>query len=150
MAQARGGLISPAGAISWQCASHVASAGTLLKMTTTAATKGVHGVKVDLCGAGEEPAGFAFTNTVNPADNTTTRTDEMVAMMSLEEGMIIDVPVPATHAAITLGARVETAADGKVTVESGAGWIVGTALEALAENTGTYVKIRVCKWYEAS
>jgi len=143
-----GGVVSPSGTHPWQVASAVPSGGYLLKDTTTAATRGVHGFKKDLCGAGEEPCGFSFTGNNHPVSGAA-RTNEMVGVCPLEDGMIVDFPISDTNEEITLGAELETAAGGLVKIKDGAGWIVGKAIEAVDINTGGYVRAVVEKVYRA-
>lgn len=128
------GIENPGKAFS--VATGVKYSGTLLKITATANT-------VDLNGAGERPDGYASMPTRTYYPTTTLVTTKKVAMLPLINGQIVDIPVPATHAAIGIGDEVETAASGCVVVKSGAGEIVGKALVALGENVAGYVRVYV-------
>jgi len=119
----------------------ISYSGLLLKVDTTAD-------QCALCGAGEYPDGFAYTDTVDP--QTGTAAAGLVTMAPLQAGDIVDMRLPDTHSAITVGAAMETAASGCVIIKSGAGQIVGKALEAIDANTGGYVRVYVIPTYYAS
>lgn len=111
--------------------------GTLVKLTTTEG-------EVDLCGAGEYPDGYVHMGSISMATGSPVATaDASVAVKGLVPGTVIEVPLPATHSAITVGAEMETAASGCAVIKSGAGEIIGKAMVAVAENAGGYVKIWV-------
>lgn len=142
-----GGLVNNAEVIAFTTATAISYPGTLIASTATANT-------VDVCGAGTEPIGYAFTTTKNPVTGTATA-DVKVGVGALIPGQIIEVPLLATNAAIAIGDEVETTAAGTVDLKSGAGWIVGQALAAAATNAGAtattmYLKIRVNKRYASS
>ena len=109
--------------------------GTLVKLTTTAG-------EVDLNGAGERPDGYVHMGSVSYSTGVYTyAANYPVAVKGLIPGTVVEIPVPATHAAITVGAEVETAAAGCVIIKDGAGEIVGKAMEALGENVAGFVTV---------
>jgi len=130
------------GGIVMTTATAISNAGTLLKITTTTDT-------CDVVGAGEYPDGYAFTDTKDPQTGIATA-NVPVTIMPLSAGEVVDMVLPATHSAVTVGALMETAAAGTVVVKSGAGQIVGKALEAIPENTGGLVRVYVIPTYYAS
>lgn len=111
--------------------------GTLVKLTTTEG-------EVDLCGAGDRPDGYVHMGSISMATGSPVATaDSRVTVKGLVPGTVIEVPLPATHAAITVGAELETAASGCAIIKDGAGEIIGKAMVAVAENAGGYVKVFV-------
>jgi hypothetical protein len=139
-----GGLVNDAEVIAYTATTAISYAGTLVKGTTTANT-------VDTCGAGEEPVGYAFTDTKHPVTAVATA-GVKVGVGALIPGRIIEVPVLATNAAISIGDSLETTAGGTVDKKSGAGWLVGEAMSAVGATAGAgvFVKIRVNKSYAAA
>ena len=129
------------GGIVMTTATAVSYSGTLLKITSTADT-------CDVVGAGEYPDGYAFTDNKDP--QTGTAAVGPITIMPLIPGEVVDMRLPSTHSAVTVGALMETAAAGTVVIKSGAGQIVGKALEAIDENTGGYVRVYVIPTYYAT
>lgn len=112
--------------------------GTFVKKTTT---KGVWTV----AGAGERAQGYCYITSINPKTGVA-GANEKVAIYPLIEGTIIKVPVLATNTAIAYGDPLEVAAGGTVDKLDGAGWVVGTAEEAVDAETGGFIKLRVEKY----
>lgn len=111
--------------------------GTLVRINTTEG-------EIVLCGAGERPDGYVHMGSISMATGSPVATaGSKVAVKGLVNGTIVEIPLPATHAALTVGAEVETAADGCVIIKAGAGEIVGKVLVAVGENVGGYAKIWV-------
>lgn len=142
-----GGMVNDGQVIAYTTATAITYPGTLMKITSTAGT-------MDVCGAGEEPVGYAFTSTKHPVTGVATA-DVKVGVHALIPGQIVEIPLLATNAAIAIGDKVETVAAGEVDLKSGAGWIVGYALIAAATNAGgtaatKYIKVLVDKRYEAA
>lgn len=135
-----GGLISPGCTNpvgkSWTTSSAISYPGTLMKITTTADT-------VDVCGAGEEPFGFTYTDTKD-AQTGVAASDVPVSVVPLVNGQVVEIPLLAANAAISIGDRLETTAGGTVDKKSGAGYLVGWALEAKDDTSSdTYIKVLV-------
>ena len=139
-----GGLVNDAEVQAFTTEDAIDYAGSLVMFATSGATG-----SVELCAAGSEPIGYAFASTKHPI-TAVAQADVKVGIGSLINGRIIEVPLPDTHDAITYGAALETAASGCVVIKSGAGEIVGNAMEAVAQNTGGFVKVRVNKYTAAS
>ena len=137
-----GGLVNDAEKIAYTCTTAVSYAGLLVKGSTSAST-------VDLCGAGEEPVGYTFTNTKDPITGVAAAATK-VGIVALIPGQIAEFKLVATNATIAIGDKLETTAAGTVDKKSDAGWIVGDALAAAASNDGTYIKARVYKYYASS
>jgi len=128
------GIESPGRA--FDVATGVTYSGSLIKLTT------VEG-QVDLNGAGERPDGYAMMPTRSRYPTVAVITTKKVTVLPLIPGTVVEIPVPATHAAITVGAEVETAASGCVILKDGAGEIVGKAMTALGQNVAGYIKVWV-------
>lgn len=139
-----GGLVNDAYVQPIYVVSAVSYAGTLLKRTTTAG-------RGDLCGAGEEPNGYAFTSSKDPVTKVATA-NVTIGIAKLVDGDLIEVPLLSTNAEIAVGDALETTASGTVDKLAGAGWQVGTAAEAKAATAGTgaFIKVYVNKKYVAS
>jgi len=134
-----GGLINDSQNIAYQMTEAVTYSGLLL-------TYGTSG-NWTLCDAGEEPLGFAL---MSNRDIRYIESDVILSSGSLDVHALIEgqeIEVRYTGTAPTVGQLVETDANGVVSVNSGAGWIVGMAIATGASN---YVKIRVSKRYKAS
>ncbi|MDD2255198.1 MAG: hypothetical protein PHT97_10855 [Methanoculleus sp.] len=136
-----GGLTNPADAQSFVIGEAISQAGTLVKLADTG--------KMMICGAGEEPDGYMMTDT---KDHVTE-----VAMANVYRGVgsfipgrKIRVPVLATNDDIAIGDKLETTAGGTVDKKSGAGYLIGKALEAVASNAGGFVTVRVYKEYASA
>lgn len=136
-----GGIVNPAMGQSFVIGEAISVAGTLVKLANTG--------KMMKCGAGEEPDGYMLTDT---KDRVTEVAQANVhrGVGALVEGHKIVVPLSATNAEIAIGDALETADDGTVDKKSGAGWIVGKALEAVPAETGGFIAIRVSKYYASS
>lgn len=117
--------------------------GTLLKKTTTAG-------EVDLCGAGEHPIGYAGTSTENVFGTVVTAGN--ISVMPMISGNVVEILLLATNVAITTGDALETTAGGTVDKKSGAGEIVGFALEDKAMNAGAgaFIKVLIDQYAAAS
>jgi hypothetical protein len=112
-------------------------AGTLVKLTTTEG-------EVDLNGAGERPDGYVHMGSMSLSTVVVAyAADAYVAVKGLVPGTVVEIPLPAVHSAITVGAEVETAASGCVIIKDGAGEIVGKAMKAVLENAGGFVTVWV-------
>jgi hypothetical protein len=113
--------------------------GTLIK-------KGSAAGKVDVCGAGEVPIGFAFGSSKN-AITKVAEANVDLSVTALIDGWAVEIPLLATNAEIHAWDEVETAAGGTVDLKSGAGEIVGYALEAKAALAGAtasrFVLVRI-------
>lgn len=115
--------------------------GTLVKIYTTEG-------EVELCGAGEFPDGYAHMSSNSMATGSPVATaGAYVAVKGLVQGTVIEVPLLATNAAISVGDELETVASGLVDKKSGAGEIIGKALVAVGASAGagTYVKVYVAQ-----
>lgn len=88
-----------------------------------------------LCGAGEQPMGISFKSTYNEASGSA-EANVKVGVIMMRPGTIVNVRLLATNAAIDEGNLLETTAGGTVDLKSGAGFVVGVALEARAQNAG--------------
>lgn len=121
----------------------VSYGGTLLKKNTTAG-------EVDLCGAGEHPIGYAERSTVDVFG--TTQTACKISVMPLLKGNVAYLVVSPTNSAIAVGDSLETAASGTVDKKSGAGEVVGIALEAVdaTAGAGAYVLVLIDPYYASS
>lgn len=139
-----GGLVNDAEIQPFTTEDAITYAGTLVMFATSGATG-----NVELCAAGSRAIGYAFTSTKHPITEVA-QANVKVGIGSLINGRAIEVPLPATHDAIAYGDALETAANGCVVPKSGAGEIVGNALEAKAQNAGGFVKLRVDKYTAGS
>lgn len=119
------GVQSPG--VSYNMNTAVQYAGILLKKNTVAN-------EMELCGAGERPDGYAMKSSENLAG--TAVADVQVAVLPLINGNVVEMCLIATNVAIAIGDALETVAIGEVDKKSGAGEIVGIALEAAAQNDG--------------
>lgn len=142
-----GGLVNDAGVIAYTASEAITYPGTLVKATSTAHT-------VALCDNAEEPIGYAFTSTKDPITGVAAA-NVKVGIGALVPGIIIEVPLLATNAAIAIGDLVETATDGTVDLKSGSGWVVGYSETAAATNAGgtaatRYIRVRVEKRYASA
>jgi hypothetical protein len=118
----------------------ISYAGTLLK-------KGSAVGKVDICGAGEVPLGFAFGTTKNPITKIA-EANVLVSVQALIEGQTVGIPLATGNAEIAAWDEVETAASGGVDRKSGPGEIVGYALEAATAATGAagvFLLVRIAR-----
>jgi hypothetical protein len=117
--------------------------GTLLKVHTVAG-------EMEICGAGDEPAGYSFSTTKNPitgvAEAAVTR--GVVALINGQEAEILVLPA---NVEINVGDDVETTAGGTVDKLAAGGWVVGKALEKILINAGVgkHIRIRVDKHWVA-
>lgn len=139
-----GGLVNDAEVQAFTTEDAISYAGSLVMFATSGATG-----SVELCAAGSAPIGYAFTSTKHPITEVA-QADVKVGIGSFIGGRVIEVPLPATHSAIAYGEALETAASGCVVPKSGAGEIVGNAMEAKVENAGGFIKLRVNKYTAAS
>lgn len=123
-----GGRINELQVQSFTAETAVEYAGTLIK-------KGSAAGKVDICGAGETPIGFAFGTTKNPITHIA-EANVLVSVQALIEGQAVGIPLVSGNAEIAAWEEVETVAGGCVDKKDGAGEVVGVALEAAAATTG--------------
>lgn len=136
-----GGIVNPAMGQSFVIGEAISAAGTLVKLANTG--------KMMKCGAGEEPDGYMLTDTKDRVTEVALA-NVTRGVGALVEGHKIVVPLSATNAEIAIGDALETANGGTVDKKSGAGWIVGKALEAVPAEAGGFIAIRVSKYYASS
>ncbi len=136
-----GGVVNTAIGQSYLIGEAVSKAGSLMKLANTG--------KMMLCGAGEEPDGYLMTDTKNRVTEVA-EANVYRGVGGLVNGHKISVPVLATNAKIAIGDALETTAGGTVDKKSGAGWVVGKALEPVEATTGGFVTILVYKYQAAS
>lgn len=136
-----GGIVNPAMGQSFVIGEAISVAGTLVKLANTG--------KMMKCGAGEEPDGYMLTDTKDRVTEVALANVHR-GVGALVEGHKIVVPLSATNAEIAIGDALETANGGTVDKKSGAGWIVGKALEAVPAKTGGFITIRVSKYHASS
>jgi len=137
-----GGLVNESDIQSYTTDDAITYAGSIIAFATTAN-------HVMLCGTSDKPIGYAFVSTKHPITEVA-QADVKVSIGAFKPGIIIEVPLPASHATIAWGDELETAESGCVIKKSGAGEIIGTALAAVAGNTGGFIKLRVNKYTAAS
>lgn len=123
-------------------------------LTLVAASTITTAPEYDLTDAGDEPHGYAFNTTKDPV-TLIAGAAVIRGVVALIEGQEAEFVLLATNAAIAIGDELETAAQGTVDLKSGAGWCVGTALQAAAQNAGAtaatrYIRVRVSKRYAAA
>lgn len=136
-----GGIVNPAMGQSFVIGEAISVAGTLVKLANTG--------KMMKCGAGEEPDGYMLTDTKDRITEVALANVHR-GVGALVEGHKIVVPLSATNAEIAIGDALETTDGGTVDKKSGAGWIVGKALEAVPAQTGGFITIRVSKRHASS
>ena len=123
----------------------VAKIGTLLKQSTTAGT-------VDICDS-TRPIGYAYETTSGTVFGTTDLTKKY-GVMPLIQGDKVAFPLLATNAAIAVGEEVELTTGGTIDKKSGAGFVIGVAQDAAAQNDGAttscYLAVRVDFRYEGA
>jgi len=136
-----GGVVNAAVGQSYLIGEAVSKAGSLMKLADTG--------KMMLCGAGEEPDGYLMTDTKNKVTEVA-EANVYRGVGGLVNGHKISVPVLATNAEIAIGDALETTAGGTVDKKSGAGWVVGKALEPVEATAGGFVTILVYKYQAAS
>ena len=136
-----GGIVNPAMGQSFVIGEAISVAGALVKLTNTG--------KMMMCDAGDEPDGYMLTDTKDRITEVALANVPR-GVGALVEGHKIVVPLSATNAEIAIGDALETANDGTVDKKSGAGWIVGKALEAVPAGTGGFITIRVSKYCASS
>lgn len=122
-----GGLVNDALVVPFTAHDAITDAGYVLKLNTDG--------EVALCGAGERPIGISFKSTYNETSGVA-EDHVKVGVITLRPGTIVNVKLLATNAAIDEGDLLETAAGGTVDLKSGAGYVVGVALEARGLNAG--------------
>lgn len=134
-----GGVLNDSQDIAYLIPDEIAYAGLLVTYGTDGAW--------DLCGAGEEPLGFTLKTSRDPRYIETTTLTSSISMdiHALIEGQ--EVELRYTSTAPAAGELVETDANGVVSVNSGAGWIVGMCLGQAADS---WVRVRVSKRYKSS
>jgi hypothetical protein len=112
--------------------------GTLMK-------KGSAAGKVAICGAGETPIGFAFGSSKNPITKIAEANVDL-SVSALVDGWAVEFPLASGNAEIAAWEEVETVANGAVDKLSGAGEIIGYAMEAKTAATGgagKFILVRV-------
>lgn len=141
MSNNNGGRINELQVQSFTAESAISYAGTLLK-------KGSAAGKVDICGEGEAPIGFAYGTTKNPITKVA-EADVLVSVQALIEGQTIGVPLVSGNAEIAAWDEVRVVTGGAVDkYVSGSDEIVGLALEAATASTGgagVFLLVRVAK-----
>lgn len=152
MIEMSGGVNNDSQVIAYTVVSAVPYAGMLVKGTTADAT-------VDLCGAStgdtNEPLGYTYTSSrdnfmLYTQNGGTAAANMKIGIHALIEGQKFNAVVDATSAAIAIGDKICVDATGYITkYTSGAGWVVGIAQSALAENAGigNTVVVRISKRY---
>jgi hypothetical protein len=139
-----GGLLNAAIGITGYASEPITMAGQLVKLDPS----GLGPTNVNkylLCDAGDEPDGVAFTSTMNPITRLFEANHEFT-VNGLVNGIEYAFPLPTTHAAVTLGAKLMVANDGRVLpYVSGAAWLLGKAEQAKTENEGGFIRVRVFK-----
>jgi len=138
------GVQSPG--VSYNMNTAVTYAGTLLSKNAVAN-------EMDLTGAGARPDGYAVKSSENLAG--TAVADVQVGVLPLITGNVAEIPLLATNAVIAVGDLLETTALGTVDLKAGAGWVVGTALEAAAQNDGAtaataHIKVLLNVYYASA
>lgn len=124
-----GGRINELQVQSFTSEAAVSYAGTLIKAGSAAG-------KVDICGAGESPIGFAFGTTKDPITKVAAA-NVLLSVQALIEGQAVGIPLVSGNAEIAAWNEVMTVAGGCVDkYTSGAAEIVGVALEAATASTG--------------
>lgn len=122
-----GGLVNDALVQAFIAHDAIVDAGYVLKLNTDG--------EMALCGAGEKPSGISFKSTYNEASGAAA--DHVkVGVIMLRPGVVVNVKLLATNASINEGDLLETTAGGTVDLKSGAGYVVGQALEARGMNAG--------------
>lgn len=122
-----GGLVNDALVVAFTAHEAIVDAGYVLAVNSDG--------EMALCGAGAQPHGISFKSTYNEASGSA-EADVKVGVIMLRPGTIVNVKLLATNVAIDEGDLLETAAGGTVDKKSGAGYIVGVAIQARAENAG--------------
>lgn len=136
-----GGEINPANTIAYTCGNIVPYAGLLVMRGATA------GYCLVTTASSDEPIGYTYTNTKHPI-TAANQSGQRVGIHALIEGQLAEFKLPATHAAITLGCEMMSSTVGTVIKKTaGVGWVVGTAEEAISQDTGGYVTVRISKRY---
>jgi len=141
-----GGLVNDALVVAFTAHEAILDAGYVLALNTDG--------EVALCGAGAKPMGVSFKSTYNEASGSA-EADVKVGVIMLRPGVIVNVRLLATNAGIDEGDLLETTAGGTVDLKSGAGYVVGMALEARAGNAGgtaatAYIKCLLMPEYFAA
>lgn len=139
-----GGLLNEYIGITGYSSEAITRRGQLVKLDTSGL--GPTGInKYLLCDAGDEPDGVAFITTLN-AITRTYDTNKEFTVNGLVNGIEVGIPLPDTHAAISIGDKIAVANNGlgdKYT--SGAAWLVGKAEQPKSQNEGGNVRVRVFK-----
>ena len=127
----------------------VTYAGTILTLTATAGDPPSY----DLCDS-EQPDGYSFNTTKDPITGIA-GINVIRGVIALIEGQEAELLLLPTNIEINVGDLIETAAQGTVDGNAGAGWIVGKALQYRAINAGAtaatrYIRVRITKYYKAA
>jgi len=141
-----GGLVNDALVIPMTAHDAITDAGYVLALNSDG--------EVTLCGAGAKPFGISFKSTYNEATGSA-ETHVKVGVITLRPGTIVNVKLLATNAAIDEGDLLETTAGGTVDLKSGAGYIVGMAMEPRESNAGgtastAFIKVMLMPEYFAA
>lgn len=123
--------------------------GTILTLTATAGDPPSY----DRCDS-EQPDGYSFNTTKNPI-TAVAEANVIRGVVAFIEGQEAELLLLATNIEINVGDLIETAADGTVDGNAGAGWIVGKALQYRAANAGAtaatrFIRVRITKYYKAA
>jgi len=112
--------------------------GTLIK-------KGSAEGKVDICGAGETPIGYSYSTSKNPITKVAEANVDL-SVTALRDGDSVLIPLLTGNAEIAAWDELVTTAGGTVDLKSGAGEIVGLALEhahAATGGAGVWILVRI-------
>jgi hypothetical protein len=138
------GVQSPG--VSYNMNTAVTYAGTLLSKNTVAN-------EMDLTATQSRPDGYAVRSSEDAFG--VAKADVQLAVAPLITGNVVEIPLLATNVVIAVGDLMETTALGTIDKKSGAGWVVGTALETAAQNDGAaaataHIKVLLNVYYASS
>lgn len=138
-----GGETNPAQIIAYTIPVAVDYAGLIV---TRSATAGYMDLAADA--SADVPEGYTYTNSKHPI-TAASQAGQKVGVHALIPGQKAEFVLPATHAAISVGDRITMTTDGKVIkyAGSGAAWILGTSEDAVLQNAGGYVEVRMNPYY---
>jgi hypothetical protein len=142
-----GGEVNPANTIAYTVVEAVDYAGLIVTRGTTADY-----MVLAADASADEPEGYTYTDSKKPSTiGGASQTGQRVGIHALIEGQIAEFVLPAAHDAISVGDRLCVSTGGTVIkYASGASWVVGRADEAIDQNAGGYVQVRVSKRYIAA
>jgi hypothetical protein len=141
-----GGETNPAVCIAYTIPVAVDYAGLIVTRSATAAY-------MDLAAdaSADVPEGYTYTNSKHPITGAS-RSGQKIGVHALIPGQKAEFVLPSTHAAIAVGDRITMTTAGCVIkyAGSGAAWILGTSEDAVDQNTGGYVEVRMNPYYLAA